>query len=138
MLLAEHEGEVLAGQMAIAHGRTVTNVAAGRSAVHPDLRPNELLHLAAMAWGQDQGRTTYDLNGVDLPADGTGRTPDAGGAGGPGVTHFKLGLGGEVVRFPGAHDRLFVPGGRMLTRSIAPRLGALRPWAQRLLGRHRT
>ena len=51
------------------------------------------------------------------------------------MTHFKLGLGGEVVRFPGAYDRLLVPFGRALARRAAPEVRRLWPVAQRLLGR---
>ena len=134
LLLAEHDGRPVAAQMAIAHGDVVTNVAAGRADEPADVRPNELLHLAAMGWGRERGAGLYDLNGVDLAGDE--RSAEGGGtAGGEGVTHFKLGLGGEVVRFPGAYDRLLVPFGRALARRAAPEVRRLWPVAQRLLGR---
>jgi len=55
----------------------------------------------------------------------------------PGIAHFKLGLGGEVTRFPGCYDYTSQPLLRPALPWIAPRIERLTPMAHRLLGRRR-
>ena len=138
LLLAEHRGEVLAGTLLLAFGGTVSYKMGGWSGEHREVRPNELLHWTGMQWARDLGCRYYDLEGID-PAVGEAilggcdhRTLDM-----PGIVHFKLGLGGEVTRFPGCYDYAGPPLLRVALPWVAPRAERLTPIAHRLVGRRR-
>jgi predicted dehydrogenase len=84
------------------------------------------------------GSSGHDLEGLD-PAVGeailSGRdhtTLDL-----PGIAHFKLGLGGDVTRFPGCYDYTALPLLRSALPWVAPRVERLTPLAHRLLGRRK-
>jgi len=144
MLVAEYEGDIVSGTLLLAFGDTVSYKMGGWSGRHREVRPNELLHWTGMQWAKGQGHRYYDLEGInadigeavlsgrdtaDLYASGTTQFN--------GVTHFKLGLGGEVTRFPGCYDYVRPPLLRAAWPSVAPRLERLTPIAHRLLGRRR-
>ena len=136
VLLAEYEGNVLSGILLLAFGDTVSYKMGGWSGDHRNVRSNELLHWAGMQWARDRGYRYYDLEGINLAVgeailSGRG-TSDLEV---PGVTHFKLGLGGDVTRFPGCYDYVGQPLLRMALPWVAPRLERLTPVAHRLLGR---
>ena len=99
LFLAEYEGEPLAGLMVYAFNGQSWYMY-GASADRERARmPNHALQWRAMRWAKEQGCRQYDLWGI---------TDDEGGAGNQalaGVERFKLGFGGEVVRYLGAYDR---------------------------------
>jgi peptidoglycan pentaglycine glycine transferase (the first glycine) len=136
LLLAERGGAVLAFVLLIALGESAVTKAGGWSGADSNAHPNELLHWTGIQWARKQGYRYYDFDGIHLQvarAVQEGRPlpqPSANR-----VPHFKLRFGGEVVFFSPAYD---VAPGRVLgpaLRVVAPRLGALRPVAARLLGR---
>jgi peptidoglycan pentaglycine glycine transferase (the first glycine) len=136
LLLAEREGEVLAGSLIVGFGESVVCKMSVWSGSHPKLHPNELLHWHAMAWARERGYRWYDLEGIKEPV---ARALLAGEPlpelGRHGPTAFKLGLGGEVTVFPRAYDRSFH---RLLVwpaRLVAPRLSRLESIAHRFVGR---
>ena len=137
-MLAEYKGEILSGILLLAYGDTVSYKMGGWSGERRDVRPNELLHWTGMQWGRDRGYRYYDLEGLN-PALGeailSGRDPADLDI--PGIAHFKLGLGGEVTRFPGCYDYTSQPLLRPALPWIAPRIERLTPMAHRLLGRRR-
>jgi len=113
LLLAEYEGEVLAGLMAFAWGRKAWYMYGASSDRHRNLMPNHLLQWEAMRWAKGKGCATYDLWGIP---DEVGRDPQRfrrtvtdrrGGLWG--VYRFKQGFGGEVVRWIGAWDYVYSP-----------------------------
>ena len=138
LMLAEYKGEILSGILLLAYGDTVSYKMGGWSGERRDVRPNELLHWTGMQWGRDRGYRYYDLEGLN-PALGeailSGRDPADLDI--PGIAHFKLGLGGEVTRFPGCYDYTSQPLLRPALPWIAPRIERLTPMAHRLLGRRR-
>ena len=114
--------------MLLAFGDTVSYKMGGWSGGHREVRPNALLHWTGMQWAKGQGHRYYDLEGINADigeAILSGRNPaDIYVSGVPlnGVTHFKLGLGGEVTRFPGCYDYSGQPLLRAAWPSVAPRL----------------
>jgi peptidoglycan pentaglycine glycine transferase (the first glycine) len=139
LLLAEYKGDILSGTLLLAFGDTVSYKNGGWSGERRDVRPNELLHWTGMQWGRDRGYRYYDLEGLK-PAVGeailSGR--DYSDLDIPGIAHFKLGLGGEVTRFPGCYDYTSQPLLRLALPWVAPRIERLTPIAHRLLGRRRS
>ncbi len=136
LLLAEHDGRVLAGMVPVGFADTVVYKMGAWSGVRTNLHPNELMHWHAMQWARERGYRYYDLEGIlesVAQAKLAGRElPEEGRRG---TTHFKLGTGGEVMLCPRAYDRSFQPGLGWPTRMLAPRLDRLRPIAHRILGR---
>lgn len=136
LLLAEYEGEILSSTLLLAFGNTVSYKMGGWSGHHCDIRPNELLHWTGMQWARDHGYRYYDFEGIN-PA--VGEAILSGGETAnipiPGITHFKLGLGGDVTRFPGCYDYIRQPLLRVALPWVAPRLERLTPVAHRLVGR---
>lgn len=102
--MVECEGEAVSAQLAISFGDTVINKLPGWSGAHGDRHPNELLHWDTIEWARAHGYRYYDFEGIDQ------RAAEAILAGDPlpedlerSVTKFKLGFGGEAVRYPGAY-----------------------------------
>ena len=99
--------------------------------------PNELLHWTGIEWARDRGYRYYDFDDISLPV---ARAVLAGGdvpAGSSTLTGFKLRFGGEVVVFPGAHDRCRPAALGPALRLVASPAGRLRPLAERALRRGR-
>jgi peptidoglycan pentaglycine glycine transferase (the first glycine) len=96
LLLAEAEGETVAGLMLFTFGKTAWYMYGASSNHHREHMPNYLLQWEAMCRARDAGCTLYDLWGA----------PDRLQDSDPmwGVVRFKLGLGGQVARGLGAWD----------------------------------
>ena len=67
LLLAEQDGEALAGVMIVGYGDSVIYKMGGWSG-RMGLHPNELLHWHAVQWAQERGYRYYDLDGIDPSA----------------------------------------------------------------------
>jgi lipid II:glycine glycyltransferase (peptidoglycan interpeptide bridge formation enzyme) len=110
LTMAELDGEVLAAQLAVAFGDTVTNKMSVWSGQHGRHRPNEALQWATIRWAVEQGYRWYDFEGIDLAA---ARLLLAGDPlptkAHQSVTSFKLGFGGQVAVLPPAYDDLYNP-----------------------------
>lgn len=135
LLLAEYEGQALAGAVIVGYGDTAVYKMGGWSGEHPQVRPNELLHWHAIQWARDRGYDWYDLDGINpstARALATGEPlPESGRSG---TTFFKLGLGGEVALYPGTYDRSFHRLLALPARIAAPRLYSIRSLAGRAHG----
>jgi lipid II:glycine glycyltransferase (peptidoglycan interpeptide bridge formation enzyme) len=108
LLLAEYEGEVLAGLMVFALGRMAWYFYGASSNEHRNLMPTYLLQWEAMRWAKARGCTTYDLWGIPDADEETLEAQFAERSDGLwGVYRFKRGFGGRVVRSVGAWDRVY-------------------------------
>jgi peptidoglycan pentaglycine glycine transferase (the first glycine) len=96
LLLAEVDGEAVAGLMLFLFGSTAWYMYGASSDRHRKRMPNQLLQWEAIRQARAAGCSLYDLWGA----------PDQLDESDPmwGVTRFKLGLGGELARGLGAWD----------------------------------
>jgi lipid II:glycine glycyltransferase (peptidoglycan interpeptide bridge formation enzyme) len=113
LLLADFEGETVAGIMLFTFGPTAWYMYGASSDRHRKQMPNYLLQWEAIRRAQAAGSTLYDMWGA----------PDVLDESDPmwGVVRFKLGLGGEIARGLGAWDFPVNRGAYMLYTRIMPR-----------------
>lgn len=110
LLLAEYQGQPLAGLMAFACGRRAWYFYGASSNEERHRMPNYALQWAAMRWAKERGCEVYDLWGVPdeeeavLEAEFMERDDGLWG-----VYRFKRGFGGRVVRYIGTHDYVYRP-----------------------------
>ena len=101
LLLASHDGEVLAGLFAAAFGDTAIYLYGASSNRQRNRMPNHALQWEAIRWARDLGCRHYDLWGIpDVD-------PDSPTAALTGVHRFKDGFGGRVTRYVGAYDYVY-------------------------------
>ena len=110
LLLAEHEGKLLAGLVVLSLGDTACYMYGASSDEGRNLMPTYLLQWEAMGWAREQGCRWYDLWGVPdedeavLEAQFAERNDGLWG-----VYRFKRGFGGRLVRMVGAWDLVYAP-----------------------------
>jgi lipid II:glycine glycyltransferase (peptidoglycan interpeptide bridge formation enzyme) len=110
LLLAEVEGEAVAGLMVFALPPRSWYFYGASIDAHRDKMPTYLLQWEAMRWAKSMGCTTYDLWGVPdedrqtLEDQFTERSDGLWG-----VYRFKRGFGGDLVRNAGTWDRVHAP-----------------------------
>lgn len=110
LLLAEREGRLLAGLMALAVGQTACYMYGASADEDRELMPTYVLQWEAMQWAREQGCRCYDLWGVPDEDEATleaGFTQRSDGLWG--VYRFKRGFGGRLVRSAGAWDLVYAP-----------------------------
>lgn len=103
LFLAEYQGQPLAGLMAFAFGNLAIYMYGASSERERSRMPNHLLQWEAMRWAKARGCTGYDFWGIP---DVDPNSPSAGLAG---VERFKVGFGGQDVRYAGAFDYVYSP-----------------------------
>ncbi len=110
-LAAEYESRLLAEIMVFSGGRRAWYFYGASSDEERNRMPTYLLQWEAMRWAARQGCTDYDLWGIPDVDEEALEGQFAGRADGLwGVYRFKRGFGGQVVRSPGAWDRVYQPG----------------------------
>ncbi len=122
LLMAEYEGEPLAGLMVFAHGRRAWYFYGASASDHRDRMPTYLLQWEAIRWARSHGCQEYDLWGIPDENEDTlenGFTQQAGGLWG--VYRFKRGFGGQICRSTGPWDRVYKPFLYKLFQSISRR-----------------
>lgn len=106
LMLAEYNGQPLAGVMVFRHGAQAAYLYGASSNVARDRMPSYAAQWAGIQWAKSQGCTSYDLWGVP---DATLETLEAEfrqrDEGLWGVYRFKRGFGGTLRRTVGAVDR---------------------------------
>jgi peptidoglycan pentaglycine glycine transferase (the first glycine) len=111
LLLAEVEGEPVAGVMVFVHGFTAYYLFGASSDAHREKMPAYLLQWEAMRWARARGCRRYDLWGIPDAGEATLEanftTYGEAATGLWGVYRFKRGFGGQVVRAAGAFDFVF-------------------------------
>ncbi|MFW6368203.1 MAG: lipid II:glycine glycyltransferase FemX [Spirochaetota bacterium] len=110
LLLAEHEGELLAGIVTARMGGRATYVFGASSGHKRNLMPAYALQWQAMQRALDSGCRYYDMFGLPPAADSSHPMH--------GLYRFKTGFGGEFVQYPGTVDRARRPlAGRAFRRA---------------------
>jgi len=115
LLLAEYEGQLLAGLVVLGTGGdkrtgTACYMYGASSDEYRNLMPTYLLQWEAMLWAREQGYRTYDLWGVPDEDEETLERDFAQRSDGLwGVYRFKRGFGGRLVRTAGAWDLVYAP-----------------------------
>jgi lipid II:glycine glycyltransferase (peptidoglycan interpeptide bridge formation enzyme) len=96
LAFAEHDGRVLAANLMIYFGKTVTYLHGASSRVQREVMAPYLLHWQLIREARSWGYDAYDFWGVAPENE-----PDHPWAG---ITRFKRGFGGTYVEYPGAFD----------------------------------
>lgn len=111
LLLAEYQGQLLAGIFVAAFAKKGYYLYAGSGNEHRNLMPSYLLQWEGMRWAKQEGALEYDLWGIPE----TDREDEAMA----GVYKFKAEWGGRVTRFLGAYAHTYRPlAMRLATRFI--------------------
>ncbi len=132
LLLAQWEGEVLAGIWLVRLGRKVDYLYGASSSRRRELMPNYALQWAAIRWAHESGAGIYDFLGLP-PREEPGNPIN-------GLLRFKRGFGAEVTSFVGEYDLVVGPVGYALWRVADPVLARamiLGAWARDRLERPR-
>ncbi|MBZ0296896.1 MAG: peptidoglycan bridge formation glycyltransferase FemA/FemB family protein [Anaerolineae bacterium] len=108
LIMAEHEGDPLAGIIVFAKGNTAWYLAGASSETKRNLMATYGVQWYAIQWAKARGCKYYDLWGVpDEDADILEAQFQERSDGLWGVYGFKRGWGGEVVRSAGTWDRVY-------------------------------
>ncbi|GCE11398.1 lipid II:glycine glycyltransferase FemX [Tengunoibacter tsumagoiensis] len=101
LLLAEREGQLLAGIFVSLFARQAIYMYGASSNEQRQLMPNYLLQWEAIRWAREQGAHEYDFWGI----------PETEGEeeAMAGVYRFKRGWGGRVVQFVGGYEYVYNP-----------------------------
>ncbi|KAA3644951.1 MAG: peptidoglycan bridge formation glycyltransferase FemA/FemB family protein [Chloroflexi bacterium] len=124
LLLAEYQGQPLAGLMAFASGPRSWYLYGASTNQERNRMPTYLLQWAAMRWAKSKGCTEYDLYGVPdedqttLEENFTQRSDGLWG-----VYRFKRGFGGELKRAVSAFDKVYIPWAYWGYQAIVARRG---------------
>lgn len=110
LILAEHDGDMLAGVMVFASGSTAWYLYGASATVKRNLMAAYGVQWAAIQWARARGCIAYDMWGIpDEDADALEAQFETRDDGLWGVYGFKRGWGGQVVRSPGAWDKVYNP-----------------------------
>ncbi len=96
LLLARHEGDLLAGILVALHGRAATYLYGASSDAKRNLMPAYALQWEAIRLARSRGCRTYDLFGIPPSQDPAHPMH--------GLYRFKTGFGGRLVHRPGCWD----------------------------------
>lgn len=111
LLLAHHEGDLLAGIIVFRFGRKAQYMYGASSNEKRNLMAPYLVQWEGMRWAKSQGAEIYDLWGIP---DRLEENEELWG-----VYRHKRGYGGEVVRYVGAFDIVRLPVQHFLLERLA-------------------
>lgn len=110
LILAEHEGDVLAGIMVFAIGKQAWYLYGASSDVKRNLMASYGVQWKAIQWARARGCTLYDMWGIpDAEPDQLEAQFETRSDGLWGVYGFKRGWGGQIVRSLSAWDSKYNP-----------------------------
>ena len=110
LLVADYEGQALAGVMVFAWGRRAWYFYGASTNQERNRMPTYLLQWEAIRWAKAKGCTEYDLWGVPDADQDTLETEFKERSDGLwGVYRFKRGFGGQLMRSAAAWDRVYNP-----------------------------
>jgi peptidoglycan pentaglycine glycine transferase (the first glycine) len=110
LIMAEHEGDTLAGIMVFAAGCAAWYLYGASASIKRNLMATYGVQWRAIQWAKARGCHTYDLWGIpDEDPETLERGFQQRSDGLWGVYGFKRGWGGQIVRSAGAWDRVYNP-----------------------------
>ncbi|MDX2163290.1 MAG: peptidoglycan bridge formation glycyltransferase FemA/FemB family protein [bacterium] len=110
LILAEHEGDVLAGVFVFAVGAWAWYLYGASASDKRNLMASYGAQWAAIQWAKARGCAYYDMWGIpDADPDTLEANFETRSDGLWGVYGFKRGWGGQVIRAAGAWDRVYNP-----------------------------
>ena len=112
LFLAEYQGQLLAGIFVGLFAKQAIYLYGASGNEQRHLMPNYLLQWEAIRWAKREGAMTYDLWGIS--------ETDNEESALTGVSRFKGGLGGEIVRFVGNYEHIYRPLTMRLARRLLP------------------
>lgn len=101
LFLAEYEGEIISGTLALIIGDKAWYLYGASSNAHRNVMPNYLIQWEMIKWAKSKGCTLYDFRGV--PGHLTEDNPLYG------LYRFKKGFNGEYTEFIGEWDLVYRP-----------------------------
>ena len=108
ILMAEYEGEQIAGLMVFASGTRSWYLYGASASKHRERMPTYLLQWEAMKWARARGCLQYDLYGVpDHDEEYLETNFQERSDGLWGIYRFKRGFGGHLTRSSGPWDRVY-------------------------------
>jgi peptidoglycan pentaglycine glycine transferase (the first glycine) len=117
LLLAELEGEPIAGILLFQFGSRVTYVYGASSNAHRDVMPNHLLQWTAIREAAEAGYATYDFRGVSPEVNGEPTEEHLAG-----LNRFKAGFGASYQEYIGTLDLPLRPGWYWIWRTLGPKV----------------
>jgi lipid II:glycine glycyltransferase (peptidoglycan interpeptide bridge formation enzyme) len=135
LLLAEHDGDVLAGMLVAKFNREAIYLYGASGTLKRNLMPNHALQWEAMRRAQEEGYPCYDFwavpsavldrapegaEGDDLPEPAEHERGDLWG-----VYRFKRGFGGKLVGYSGGYDYVYSRPRYWLWEHLVPRALAI-------------
>jgi len=127
LLLAEVEGEAVAGVILFKFARKAWYFYGASSSKHRNLMPNHLLQWEAIKWAKAQGCIEYDFWGA--PTELSEKDPMWG------VYRFKSGFGAKLVKHIGAWDFPTERKGYWIYTKVMPKILDFMRWSARRLSR---
>ncbi len=94
LLFAEYKGKLLAGNLVVFFGDTVTYIHGGSSNKNREVMAPYALQWQTIKLAKKAGFKYYDFHGIDENK-------------WPGVTRFKIGFGGQIIKYPGTFDLVY-------------------------------
>lgn len=101
LFIAEYEGQVISGTLALIIGEKAWYLYGASSNSHRNVMPNYLIQWEMIRWAKSKGCTLYDFRGV--PGHLTEDNPLYG------LYRFKKGFNGEYTEFIGEWDLVYRP-----------------------------
>ena len=114
LFFAEHEGDRLAGLLAITMGHKYWYLSGASTDEKKKLNASHLLQWEVMKWAKERGATYYDMVNVPHPDELREGHPMSG------IYKFKAGFGGEIADFIGCYDLPVKPRPAKLWNRIEP------------------
>lgn len=126
LLTAQYDGHIAASLIAARFGKEAIYMYGASSTEYRAHGAAYLLQFEAMRWAREAGCERYDLWGIpteDPESTGLegGRVAGTKGDDWRGLYKFKIGFGGQIVRFPTSMERRYHPFAAMAARRMMAR-----------------
>ncbi|MEQ8200593.1 MAG: peptidoglycan bridge formation glycyltransferase FemA/FemB family protein [Syntrophomonadaceae bacterium] len=112
IFLAEYQGKIIAGTLALCLGDKAWYLYGASSNEYRNMMPNYLIQWEMIRWARAQGCQIYDFRGVSGDLDESNPLY--------GLYRFKKGFNGEFIEFVGDWDRVYSPGLYLLWTRVLP------------------